>query len=148
MSLFSAVHQYFFWCCILSTFMHFPEISRTRGGAHLSDEGLCWFICKGLGKWTRHAGSGVCLNLWFFLLFHLSFGIHWWVEGSFWKFKSNDLWIHIMKEISFQGYVCFHLVILNQVHQEFRQSCDELTVLKLLETFINSKKTGEEKPGD
>lgn len=46
--------------------MHFPEISRTRGGAHLSDEGLCWFICKGLGKWTRHAGSGVCLNLWFF----------------------------------------------------------------------------------
>ncbi|XP_056018725.1 F-BAR domain only protein 2-like isoform X9 [Ostrea edulis] len=38
-------------------------------------------------------------------------------------------------------------VMLGQVHQEFRQSCDELTVLKLLETFINSKKTGEEKPG-
>uniref|UniRef100_K1RV42 FCH domain only protein 2 n=1 Tax=Magallana gigas TaxID=29159 RepID=K1RV42_MAGGI len=37
-------------------------------------------------------------------------------------------------------------VMLGQVHQEFRQSCDELTVLKLLETFINSKKTGEEKP--
>ncbi|XP_062616550.1 F-BAR domain only protein 2-like [Saccostrea cucullata] len=38
-------------------------------------------------------------------------------------------------------------VMLGQVHEEFRQSCDELTVLKLLEIFINSKKTGEEKPG-
>ncbi|KAK3091287.1 hypothetical protein FSP39_018668, partial [Pinctada imbricata] len=37
--------------------------------------------------------------------------------------------------------------LVGQVHQEFRQSCDELTVQKLLETFINSKTTGTEKPG-
>ncbi|XP_021373429.1 F-BAR domain only protein 2-like isoform X2 [Mizuhopecten yessoensis] len=37
--------------------------------------------------------------------------------------------------------------LIGQVHKEFKASCDELSVQKLLENFIASKKTGTEKPG-
>ncbi|XP_069127305.1 F-BAR domain only protein 2-like isoform X4 [Argopecten irradians] len=36
--------------------------------------------------------------------------------------------------------------LIGQVHKEFKASCDELSVQKLLENFIASKKTGTEKP--
>jgi hypothetical protein len=34
-----------------------------------------------------------------------------------------------------------------QAQEEFRTNCDSLTVQKLLETFIDVKSTGKEKPG-
>lgn len=34
-----------------------------------------------------------------------------------------------------------------QVHNEFKTTCDELTVQKLLDSFITSKQTGKIKPG-
>ncbi|CAL1539939.1 unnamed protein product [Lymnaea stagnalis] len=37
--------------------------------------------------------------------------------------------------------------LLGQVHQEFKQNCDEMTVQKLITTFIEKKGTGNEKPG-
>ncbi|KAH9515277.1 F-BAR domain only protein 2, partial [Bulinus truncatus] len=37
--------------------------------------------------------------------------------------------------------------LLGQVHQEFKQNCDEMTVQKLITTFVDKKGTGKEKPG-
>ncbi|XP_012945405.1 F-BAR domain only protein 2 [Aplysia californica] len=37
--------------------------------------------------------------------------------------------------------------LLGQVHQEFKQNCEEMTVQKLMSTFIEKKGTGDEKPG-
>merc|ERR1711874_291615 len=37
--------------------------------------------------------------------------------------------------------------LLGQVHQEFKQNCEEMTVQKLISTFIENKGTGVEKPG-
>ena len=34
-----------------------------------------------------------------------------------------------------------------QAQKEFQESCDVLTIQKLLDTFIESKSTGSEKPG-
>lgn len=39
------------------------------------------------------------------------------------------------------------VLILLQAQEEFRAGCDSLTVQKLLETFIEAKSTGKEKPG-
>ena len=36
---------------------------------------------------------------------------------------------------------------LFQAQEEFRTNCDSLSVQKLLETFIEVKSTGKEKPG-
>lgn len=36
----------------------------------------------------------------------------------------------------------------SQTQEEFRNSCDSLSVQKLLETFIEAKSTGKEKPGN
>ncbi|KAL4236260.1 hypothetical protein ACF0H5_004647 [Mactra antiquata] len=38
-------------------------------------------------------------------------------------------------------------VLFGQAQEEFRNSCDSLSVQKLLETFIEAKSTGKEKPG-
>lgn len=38
-------------------------------------------------------------------------------------------------------------ILLGQVHTEFRSNCDQMTVHKMIETFIKSKSTGLEKPG-
>ncbi|XP_060596041.1 F-BAR domain only protein 2-like [Ruditapes philippinarum] len=38
-------------------------------------------------------------------------------------------------------------VLFGQAQEEFRTNCDSLTVQKLLETFIDVKSTGKEKPG-
>ncbi|XP_059142905.1 F-BAR domain only protein 2-like isoform X2 [Physella acuta] len=37
--------------------------------------------------------------------------------------------------------------VLGQVHKEFKQNCDEMTVQKLISTFVEKKGTGNEKPG-
>lgn len=37
--------------------------------------------------------------------------------------------------------------LLGQVHREFRLNCEELTVQKLMNTFIEAKRTGTERPG-
>ncbi|RUS92107.1 hypothetical protein EGW08_000131 [Elysia chlorotica] len=36
--------------------------------------------------------------------------------------------------------------LLGQVHREFRQNCDEMTIMKLVSTFVEKKGTGTEKP--
>lgn len=33
------------------------------------------------------------------------------------------------------------------MHKEFKQNCDEMTVQKLISTFVEKKGTGNEKPG-
>ena len=38
-------------------------------------------------------------------------------------------------------------VLMGQVHREFKTNCDDLTVQKLIQTFIEAKATGREKPG-
>ena len=38
-------------------------------------------------------------------------------------------------------------ILLFQVHKEFAQNSEDLTVEKLMEMFISSKTTGTEKPG-
>ncbi|ESO92621.1 hypothetical protein LOTGIDRAFT_233068 [Lottia gigantea] len=38
-------------------------------------------------------------------------------------------------------------VLIGQVHTEFKRTCDDLTVQRLFETFIQNKTTGKEKPG-
>ncbi|XP_055885203.1 F-BAR domain only protein 2-like isoform X3 [Biomphalaria glabrata] len=37
--------------------------------------------------------------------------------------------------------------LLGQVHQEFKQNCDEMTLQKLITTFVEKKGTGTDKPG-
>lgn len=37
--------------------------------------------------------------------------------------------------------------VLPQVQREFKSNCEELTVQKLITTFIEAKSTGKEKPG-
>lgn len=38
--------------------------------------------------------------------------------------------------------------LMGQVHQEFRNNCDEMSTDKLLLNFVNSKGTGSNRPGD
>lgn len=38
-------------------------------------------------------------------------------------------------------------ILLGQVHTEFRSNCDQMTVHKMIQTFIKAKATGLEKPG-
>ena len=37
--------------------------------------------------------------------------------------------------------------VLPQVQREFKSNCEELTVQKLITTFIEAKSTGKERPG-